>query len=205
MTARKKTVLGILVVGLVTLTAGGMMAGRNSKQLRAGDTFPVTSLRNIHGAGVAIPDTKARWVHLQFRRFAGCPICNLHLHSFVTRNAEIQAAGIREVVVFHSPDASLLPYQGNFPFDVIGDPEKKLYTQFGVESSVFSILNPGAWPAMAKGNSLKDRPKGDPEGGAFGLPADILIGSDGKVVASHYGRHAYDQWSVDDVLALARK
>jgi hypothetical protein len=24
-------------------------------------------------------------IHLQFRRYAGCPICNLHLRSFVER------------------------------------------------------------------------------------------------------------------------
>ena len=205
MTTRKKTILGILVIGLIALIAGGLTAGRNPHQLHPGDTFPQTSLRNIHGGTVAIPGSQTKWVHLQFRRFAGCPICNLHLHEFIARDAEIKAAGIREVVVFHSPDASLLPYQGNFPFDVIGDPEKKLYAQFGVEASVFAILNPAAWPAMAKGIGLKDKPKGDPEGGPLGLPADLLIGADGKVVASHYGRHSYDQWSVDDLLALAKR
>jgi hypothetical protein len=35
---------------------------------------------------------------------------------------------IQEVVVYHSPQASLLPYQGNFPFAVIADPEKNLST-----------------------------------------------------------------------------
>jgi hypothetical protein len=48
------------------------------------------------------------------------------------------------VVFFHSNDASLLPYQGYFPFDVVGDPGKKFYKQFGVESSPLAILNPSA-------------------------------------------------------------
>ena len=204
MTTRKKTIFGILIVGLGLLTWRGLTVGQGPKQLHAGDTFPATRSRNIHGAEVVLPDTKTTWVHLQFRRFAGCPICNLHLHSFVARAAEIKAAGIREIVVFHSSNAALLPFQGSFPFDVIGDPEKKLYAEFGVESSVFSVLNPAAWPAMFKGQALKDRPQGDPEGGPFGLPADLLIRSDGKVAASHYGRHAYDQWSVDELLALAK-
>jgi peroxiredoxin len=205
MTKRKKIILGILIVGLGLTTWRALNVGENERQLHAGDVFPATTLKNIHDVDVVIPDSKTKWVHLQFRRFAGCPICNLHLHSFVERNAEIEAAGIHEVVVFHSPNASLLPYQGKFPFDVIGDPDKKLYQQFGVESSVFAILNPGAWPALFKGNSLKDRPQGDPEGGPLGLPADLLINADGKVVASHYGKHAYDQWSVDEVLALVKK
>ena len=120
------------------------------------------------------------------------------------RIGEIQAKGIHEVVVFHSPNESLLPYQGHFPFDVIGDPGKILYHQFGVETSIYSILDFRAWPAMIEGSQIADRPKGEPEGGALGLPADFLIESDGKIVATHYGRYASDQWSVDELLALAK-
>jgi peroxiredoxin len=172
--------------------------------LKPGDAAPVVNVKSIHGVADAISDPKAKWVHLQFRRFAGCPICNLHLQSFIQRNQEIANAGIREVVVFHSPDSSLLPYQGEFPFIVIGDPEKKLYRQFGVESSIFAILDPHVWPTIVKAIRVKDKPTGKPEGGPLGLPADFLIGPDGKIKASHYGRHAYDQWEVDEVLALAK-
>lgn len=175
-----------------------------TKQLAPGDAAPMVNVKSIHGVDVAIPDPESKWVHLQFRRFAGCPICNLHLQSFIRRNQEIAKAGIREEVVFHSPDSSLLPYQGKFPFIVIGDPDKKLYRQFGVESSIFAILDPRVWPSMVKGISVKDKPTGLPEGGPLGLPADFLIGPDGRIKASHYGRHAYDQWEVDEVLALAK-
>ena len=34
----------------------------------------------------------------------------------------------------------------------------------------------------------------------LGLPADFLIGPDGTLVAAHYGAHADDQWSVDELL-----
>jgi peroxiredoxin len=116
----------------------------------------------------------------------------------------LKAAGIEEVVVFHSPKVSLLPYQGSFPFAVIADPDKKLYAQYGVDTSLFALLDVRAWPAIVRGASLSDKPKGDPEGGSLGRPADFLIAPDGRIVASHYGRHAYDQWSVDDLLRLAR-
>jgi peroxiredoxin len=173
-------------------------------KLKVGDVFPASTLRNIHGVEVPIPSSKTKWVHLQFRRFAGCPICNLHLQSFVQRNEELKNAGIQEVVVFHSSNESLLPFQGRFPFDVVGDPQKKLYERFGVESSIFAILNPAVWPRMIQGISLRDKPQGAPEGGPLGLPADFLISNDGRVKASHYGAHAYDQWEVDQVLALAK-
>jgi hypothetical protein len=152
-------------------------------------------------------------VHLQFRRFAGCPVCNLHLHSIVQRYNEIMAASIREVVVFHSTVEELLPHSGDLPFFVVADPDKHLYADFGVESAPRALLDPGAWPAIVRGiaRSLraiirKQRPVPSlkPHGGRFGLPADFLIASDGLMLASKYGSHANDQWSVDEILALAR-
>jgi peroxiredoxin len=174
-----------------------------SKQLKAGQTFPPIETRNIHGARISVPgDTR---VHLQFRRFARCPICNLHLQSFVRRNDELRKAGILEIVFFHSSAAELLPYQGSFPFDVVGDADRRFYRQYGVGRSIFSILNPKTWLAMLGGLFIKGRPAVSltPDGGLLGLPAGFLIGVDGLVEAVHYGTHADDQWSVDRVLELA--
>jgi peroxiredoxin len=170
-----------------------------------GQPFPRLQARNIHGGEVAIPGP-GPWTHLQFRRFAGCPICNLHLQSIIARHQEISEAGIREVVVFHSPDAELLPYQGRFPFDVIGDPTKALYRKYGVESSISTFFSLNAWAASLKGILRKDKPAmiGIPNGGILGLPAEFLISSDGLVRAVHYGTHAYDQWTVDELLGLSR-
>ncbi len=63
-------------------------------------------LVGVSGDAVPIPDPD-RLIHLQFRRFADCPICNVHLQSIVRRHDEIANAGIREVVVFHSTDEEL--------------------------------------------------------------------------------------------------
>jgi len=43
---------------------------------------------------IQVPDGK-NLVHLQLRRFAGCPICNTHLRSVVQRKDEITRAGDR--------------------------------------------------------------------------------------------------------------
>ena len=175
-------------------------------KILAGEKFPVLQAKTIHGQAVSVPALDGRLTHLQFRRFAGCPICNLHLRAFVARHEEIVAAGVREVVVFHSSDVELLPYQGEFPFAVIGDPGKALYKRYGISTSLRAILDPRAWPGAVRGNLQKDRPelKRFPNGGPLGLPADFLIATDGTVVAAHYGSHADDQWSVDEMLTLAR-
>ena len=39
------------------------------------------------------------------RWFAGCPICSQHLDTFAARHGDVAAAGITEVVVFHSAAA----------------------------------------------------------------------------------------------------
>ncbi|WP_158842548.1 peroxiredoxin-like family protein [Saccharothrix deserti] len=164
----------------------------------------------VSGGTVRVPDPE-RLVHLQFRRFAGCPVCNLHLRSIVERRDEIAAHGIVEVVVFHSSPAELRPHTADFPFAVIGDPEKKLYVEFGVESAPRSVLDPRAWGAIVRGLARDlgpvlrgRRPLPKVEGGRLGLPADFLIAPNGLVVAEKRGQHAYDQWSVDELLAHAQ-
>lgn len=169
--------------------------------------IPARNLRTVVGATVALPDPDTV-THLQFRRFAGCPICNLHLQTFVRRHDEIAAAGIREVVVFHSPADDLRAHTDGLPFAVIADPDKHLYREFGVESGPRALLDPRAWGAIVRGitATLRGRfrtPALTQPGGRLGLPADFLIAGDGTVLAAKYGRHAGDQWTVDELLAQA--
>ena len=88
-------------------------------RFQAGDRVAQHALLTASGVLVAVPDG-SRVTHLQFRRFAGCPICNLHLRSFVQRIGEIEAAGIAEVVVFHSTAEEMRRYEDGLPFAVIG-------------------------------------------------------------------------------------
>ena len=183
-----------------------------SAQVRVGDRFPDLRLTAITDDTISIPDPAGALTHLQFRRFAGCPICNLHLRSVSTRLEEITAVGVREVVIFHSTPAELRKYQNDMPFPVIADPDKTLYRRFGVETSAKAILRPGAWRALPSGwrhaiktavTQRRSPLPATPTNGNLGLPADLLIGSDGRVAAAKYGRHAYDQWSVDVLLTIA--
>ncbi|MET0236080.1 MAG: peroxiredoxin-like family protein [Kibdelosporangium sp.] len=162
---------------------------------------------SVTGGTVSVPD-RTRLVHLQFRRFAGCPVCNLHLQSIVRRHDEITAAGIREVVIFHSSTDELREHTAGLPFAVIADPEKQLYREFGVETGLRAVLSPRAWPVIIRaiGRTIASRqpmPSARQSNGRLGLPADFLIAPDGTVLASRRGKHIYDQWSVDELLQLA--
>jgi peroxiredoxin len=173
------------------------------RRIEVGDVLAAHQLSDIQDKLVRVPDPD-RLVHLQFRRFAGCPICNLHMRSISGRHDEIVAAGVREVVVFHSSAEAMREFQADLPFTTIADPGKELYREFGVESSPKALLSPRAMLSAARG--MKGHPMRAAAGRGedhMGLPADFLIGPGGQVLAAKYGRHADDQWSVDELLDLA--
>lgn len=178
-------------------------------------------LQDVSGRSIAIPQAagpgEPALVHLQFRRFAGCPVCNLHLRSFARRHHELETAGVREIVVFHSPADELRLHTADLPFAVVADPDKRVYAEFGVEASPRALLDPRAWLPILRAiawatvgilTGTVRAPPSNPQGGRLGLPADFLIAPDGprdgRVLACKYGAHVDDQWSVDEVLAQAR-
>ncbi|MEU7631584.1 peroxiredoxin-like family protein [Nocardia sp. NPDC049220] len=174
-------------------------------------TVPDRTLVTVSGAQIQVPDPDCL-IHLQFRRFAGCPVCNLHLRSIVSRAQDITAANIREVIVFHSSAAELRKYTADLPLNVVADPTRILYREFGVETSPRTLLDPRGWTAVLRGVAHDARatlrgkqaaPPTKPEGGGLGLPGDFLIAPDGHVLAAKHGEHVYDQWSVDELLTLA--
>jgi peroxiredoxin len=176
------------------------------------ETLRLRCVTSIDHEPVEIPDP-TRLVHLQFRRFAGCPVCNLHLRVFVRRHVELEAAGIREVVVFHSAVEELRAHVQGLPFAVIADPDRRVYREFGVGSSRRALLDPRAWgtiliavvrSTIAVLRGRERLPSLNPYGGRLGLPADFLIDSRGRVIACKHGEHADDQWTLDDVLQLVR-
>src|SRR5438128_5369963 len=169
-------------------------------KFKPGDIVPATTLESVTGEPINLPDA-SRLVHLQFRRFVDCPICNTHIAELCGRAGDIEAAGIKEVIVFHSSAKSIRSYQKDVPFVLVGDPKKALYKEFGVESSLGFISRKSLGAAMrgiAHGHfGLRL------SGGPFGLPGDFLIAPSGRIKAVKYGTHAYDQCAVDELIALA--
>lgn len=181
-------------------------------RIRPGAVVGSRVLTAVDGAEVAVPDPTGL-THLQFRRFAGCPICNVHLRSLVRREKDLAASGVREVVFFHAPADELRRYVADVPFALIADPERLTYREFGVEAAPRALLDPRVWPTILHSVAVSLRevrrggkpmpPSRTPHGGRIGLPADFLIAPDGTVLAAKYGAHAGDQWSADEILRLA--
>jgi peroxiredoxin len=188
-----------------------MNADRFTSRVAAGSVIAARDLVTVTGTTFPLPDHDLI-VHLQFRRFAGCPMCTTHLRAVARRHDEIAAAGIREVVVFASTPGQVRATVHGAPFAIIADPSRRLYAEFGVEKSPRSVLHPWAWGPLWSGalrelgsiargrRPVTGRRSND---NILGLPADFLIASDGHVIAAKYGAHGYDQWPVDEILRLA--
>jgi peroxiredoxin len=176
-------------------------------QLTAGTLLNPLELVTIHGEPLQIPDHD-RLVHLQFRRYSGCPVCNLHLRPIAGRHDELRAAGILEAVVFHSSAETMRDFQAEFQFALVGDPDKRLYAAFGVvrKISAATALQPRTFKAAARALTSTPSLRGATGKGEEHrmLPADFLIDTDRRLLAAHYGRFVDDHWSVDDLLELAR-
>ena len=129
------------------------------------------------------------------------------------RQHDIEAAGIREVAVFHSTAEDMLPHHGDLGFSTVADPHRSLYAEFGVAASPRAITHPRVWATPLKPSMYPLVLRGLRNGGSpaprhgetvLGLPADFLIDPAGRVVALRYGRHANDQWTADELLTHAR-
>lgn len=130
------------------------------------------------------------------------------MSKFSARHGELAKAGIREVVLFHSPAATMLEFQGQLPFEVVADPAREVYDEFGVGSvSVSAAFDPRSWRAAARALTAAESFRGATGKGEehMGAPADLLIDTSGEVVAVKYGKRVDDHWSVDEVLDLAAR
>ena len=171
-------------------------------RLVPGQTFPAHTLLDIHKQEWSLPPD--RLTHLQLRRFAGCPICNMHMIDMMGRQHDIEAAGIQELVVFNSTHDVLAAYAADLPFPMIPDPSGTLYTALGVMTSMSATLAPAAMTSALRG-MLRPTALGTPQklSSALLLPADFLIAPSGELLAVNYASHAAGQWMVDELIALA--
>lgn len=173
-------------------------------KLSPGDLAPAIQAETILGKTLRLPgDSGAPLLHLQFRRFAGCPVCNFHLRTMSLRHGEIAAAGVRQWVFFHSSREEMRKYQAQLPFDCVADPQKRHYRAWGVQSSWRAVLHPRVLSSGLRWVLATGRFYRRAENGILGLPAEFLVDASGRIVDCHYGAHADDHWEVDELLRRA--
>jgi peroxiredoxin len=167
---------------------------------------PLFTAQAIGGRRIDLAALRGRTVLLKFYRFATCPVCHLHLHGFIQVYKPLVAIGLTSIVIYYSPadmvDATAV---AGLPFDLVPDPDKRIFRAFGVEQRWAGMFAPAVWRDYARALAAGFPPGMlTSDGGITGQPADFLIDAQGIVAFAHYGRHYADSLTAAE-LADARR
>ena len=160
-------------------------------KLSAGQDAIDFNLKDINGNGHSLENYRGKKLLISFFRYASCPFCNLRFHRLLKKHDDFAEMGLQQLAFFESPVESIRKHAGktNSPITIIADPKRRMYRQYGVETSLSEFLGgiitrlPEVMYAMLKGYL-----PGKMEGDYTMMPADILIGPDLKVAIAHYGK-----------------
>ena len=133
-----------------------------SKRRIPGERLPPLEFTSILDETVKMPG--ADLLHLQFRRFAGCPVCNLHLKTFARAHQRLRSAGVLTVSFFHSTREQMRRYQGELPFPCVPDPERRWYEPLVEASGLIAKASHGReFPSLAPELTFANDQGSDPD------------------------------------------
>lgn len=166
-----------------------------------GDDAPEVALAALDGATLECRRPKGP-VLLSFTRYAGCPVCQLHVGRIAAAMAAFRARSCGVWMVFQSSPERLLEAMARWTpgFAAVADPGARLYGAFGAAPSLAGYLHPLSLVALARATFAGER-HGRFEGRETQMPADFVIAPGGRIALAHYGRHAGDDAPVDALLA----
>jgi peroxiredoxin len=156
----------------------------------------------MFGQSIRLSDFNGRPVMLSFMRYASCPLCNLRVREMVLAHERLANEGLVMLVVFQSSAESMREYVGRHdsPFALIPDPDMRLYRLYGVEQSWAGLLSSAnllhAFRAFFRGFY-----PGRVDGPIDRMPADFLIGTDGRIERAFYARVAAEHVPLSEVMS----
>lgn len=165
---------------------------------------PDFNTTDVFNNNISLKTYKGKKVYLAFMRFAGCPVCNLHVHSLLKQADAFKEKNIEVVLIYESSIENMRTYleDTTYPFTFIADPKSTLYKNYGVEKSWGKLLGSifkGMLTKVSAGEKLfKKKPKVD--GNMNRMEAEFLIDESGKLALAHYGSFLGDNIPVENIL-----
>jgi peroxiredoxin Q/BCP len=168
-----------------------------------GDRAVPFSTVDVDGHAVSLQQFRRRPLLLMFFRYASCPMCNLRLHDFAKEYPRLHASGLSAVAFFHSSAPAIRRNAGRrgYPFPLVSDPNQDIYRAFGVETSWFGLLKSMALPSFYRDwiRSIRHGFWGGADMRMAKMPADFLVGPDGRLLLVHYGKDIGDHLSLGHI------
>jgi len=179
-------------------------------KVSAGEKFPIftfnTNLRSGLDSASVLKGKTVFWV----LRYIGCTVCRYDVHLIAKRYEEFRERGAQVFVVMQSDAAHVnndLNSTGTvLPFEIICDPDQKIYDLLSIEPApdMESLVGADRDKLMEKGSAAKECgfSHGDYEGNEQQLPAMFIVGEDGEILFAHYAATIADMPTVSDVLGM---
>lgn len=177
-------------------------------KLNTNQTAPNFETLDIYGKKISLSEFKGHKVLLGFFRNVNCPFCNLRVHELLKLKEKLDEKNFKMIFLFESKPNVLkmsIFHQEISPIPLIGDPEKIIYNQFGVEKSLLKMVStffqPGIF-ADVKASKALNLPE-DKDASVTLMPADFLVDENGKIVKAYYGSNLRDHISMQEIKNFA--
>jgi peroxiredoxin len=167
-------------------------------ELCVGDRAPTVVMEALDGTRLDCSRPGGPVV-VSFTRYAGCPVCQLHVGRVAAAMPEFRARSCGVWMVFQSTPERLQEAMALWQpgFAAVADPAARWYDAFGVAPSLAGYVHPRSLLALARA-TLAGKRHGQFEGRETQMPADFVLDRAGRIAFAHYGRDVGD----DAVAAL---
>lgn len=179
-------------------------------QLQQNLTAPVFTTNDIYDRQINLSDYQDKKLLLGFFRHAGCPFCNLRVHTLTKIHQDLKAKGLEMIFFFESRAQVILRstfHQGVSPIPIIADPEKKFYQLYGIERAPLksSVSHLTSFVQTAYQAGKRGIPMGAPERveSLFTMPAEFLIDKGLVLRNVHYSDSLTDRMDVSVIQDFA--
>jgi thioredoxin-dependent peroxiredoxin len=170
-------------------------------------TAPDFNLVDIFDRNIHLKNYKGKRVFIGFFRHAGCPFCNLRVHSLMEIREKLLVNNMEMIFFFESKRELLLQsifHKGISPVPLIPDPNKTYYSIYGIENSLlkssFSHLTTFIQTAIkAKVKQLPIYPMDGNESFST-MPAEFLLDENLIIRKIHYAQTLNDRLSLDTII-----
>lgn len=173
-------------------------------------TAPHFKLKDVFGRLIDLDDYKDKKVLIGFFRHAGCPFCNLRVHTLTKAHEILKSKGLEMIFFFESKEQVILRssfHKGVSPIPIISDPKKEWYNVYGLESSGYKstmshITSFVQTVIKAKSNGVPVHMMADGESFST-MPAEFLLDKNLVVRKLHYSQRLNDRMDVEEIIAFA--
>lgn len=156
---------------------------------------------NLKSKLIHLSSYRGKKVLISFFRDTSCPFCNMRLRELILNYEELQKQNIDVIVLFPSSIERINEFSGgqNPPFEIIADPDEKIYKQIGVRRDKLGMLKTmfrfrKMFAVMKSGfmntTSMKQAPI---------LPIDILIDENQDIIYKYEGKDFGDHLPLSEL------